>query len=130
MGGGSGAGLFEGTAGARDSNALSGGKLLPTAAQFSPAADAESRGIRPSGVSWESIWDLLRPWWSRSYDHPEKKRRMAELQGMLQPRLEGMARGFLSMDNRDPKNALIAEFAEALSRMFGSGNRKRAEEKK
>lgn len=114
MGGGSGAGLFEGTGGARDSNALSGGKLLPTAAQVSPAADAESRGIRPSGVSWESIWDFLRPWWSRSYDHPEKKRRMADLQAMLQPRLEGMARGFLTVDKLDPRSNLLLWFGNNL----------------
>lgn len=131
MGGGGGAGLFEGTVGARAAKLPSGGRLIAMAEQVSPARVAAARRAAITGEAFRWLLRKSGHWLFLPEDHAEKIRKKKELQEALRPPLEQMARGFLFMDEHaGPQGFVIKEFARALKAIFAKRDGKEAGENK
>ena len=110
MGGGRGAGFFAGTDGWRAWEAFAKGTLV--AAAQNTVTDAGG----PSG----GILDVLRPWWSYPYGHPEKNKKIEMLQKALKPRAEKMGNAFA--DHPDLQTFLIKNGAILIKEINASKN--------
>ena len=116
MEGGGGLGLFVGTLGGHETDALSGGRLIAAAVQVNSDREAGGKSADAGTTILRHLLEKMHPWLFLPYGHPKKTQRMRELQNDLKPLLEGFARGFIEADKKDGKSWIIGKGVTILSR--------------
>lgn len=121
MGGGSGAGLFSGTYGAREADPLGGGTLIAAAAKAGTASDAGGGNSKDAKKNSATNWyDSGLPLWMFPYGHPEHDRRMETLE-RTKSYLEGYASAHDNWGILEGKSWFLKKIIE----LFGESQRKK-----